>query len=57
MKAYRGTRGMTPLFLLTLVWNCPDRPRGQSSLLFNGQPGLSPGGKAAGAWSWPLTSI
>jgi hypothetical protein len=37
---------------------CPDRLRDPPSLLSNGYQGLFPwGGKAAGAWSWPLTSI
>ena len=40
---------MAPLFLLNLLRNFLDRLRGQSSLLLNGQPGLFPGGKAAGA--------
>jgi len=29
---------------------------GQPRLLFNGFRGLFPGGKAAGPWTWPLTS-
>jgi hypothetical protein len=29
---------------------------GPPSLLSNGYRGLFPGGKAAGAWTWPLTS-
>jgi hypothetical protein len=29
---------------------------GPSNLLYNGYRGLCPGGKMAGAWSWPLTS-
>jgi hypothetical protein len=35
---------------------CPDRLCGPPNLLHNGYRGLFPGGKAAGAWSWPLTS-
>jgi hypothetical protein len=34
-----------------------DRFWGPPSLLSNGYRGSFPGGKAAGAWSWPLTSI
>jgi len=30
---------------------------GLFSLLSSGYQGSSPGGKAAGAWSWPLTFI
>jgi hypothetical protein len=36
--------------------NRPDRLWGPPNLLFNGYRGSFPGGKAAGAWSWPLTS-
>jgi hypothetical protein len=37
---------------------CPDWLWGPPSLLFNGYSGLFfPGGKAAVAWSWPLSSI
>jgi hypothetical protein len=35
----------------------PDRLWSQPSLLSNGYRGLTPGGKAARAWSWPLISI
>jgi hypothetical protein len=35
----------------------PDRLWGPPNLLYNGYWGLFHGGKAAGAWSWPLTSI
>jgi hypothetical protein len=35
----------------------PERLWGPSSLLSNGYQGLFPGGKAAGAWGGPLTSI
>jgi hypothetical protein len=35
---------------------CPDRLWGPPNLLYNGYQELFPGGKAAGAWSWPLTS-
>jgi hypothetical protein len=35
----------------------PGRLWGPPSLLFNGYRGFLPGGKAAGAWSWPLPSI
>jgi hypothetical protein len=34
----------------------PDRLWGPPNLLKNGYRGLFTGGKAAGAWSWPLTS-
>jgi hypothetical protein len=34
----------------------PDRFWGPLNLPFNGYWGLFPGGKAVGAWSWPLTS-
>jgi hypothetical protein len=34
----------------------PDRLWGPPNLLYNRYWGLFPGGKAAGAWSWPLTS-
>jgi hypothetical protein len=34
----------------------PDRRWGPPNLLYNGYRGLFPGGKAAGVWSWPLTS-
>jgi hypothetical protein len=34
----------------------PDRLWGPTNLLYNGYRELFPGGKAAGAWSWPLTS-
>jgi len=33
----------------------PDRPWGPPSLLSQWVPGLSPGGKATGAWRWPPT--
>jgi hypothetical protein len=33
----------------------PDRFCGPPNLLYNGYRDLFPGGKAAGAWSWPLT--
>jgi len=37
---------------------CPERLCGSPSLLPNGYyQGLFPWGKAAGAWSWTLTSI
>jgi len=36
---------------------CPDRLWGPPSVIFNGYRGLLPRGKAAGTWSWPLTSI
>jgi hypothetical protein len=35
----------------------PDRLWGPPSLLSNGYQGIFSGGKAAEAWSWPLTSI
>jgi hypothetical protein len=35
---------------------CPDWLWGPPNLLYNGFWDLFPGGKAAGAWSWPLTS-
>jgi len=35
----------------------PERLWGPPSLLQVGTRGSFPGGKAAGAWSWPLTSI
>jgi hypothetical protein len=34
----------------------PDKLWDSPNLLCNGYRGLFPGGKAAGAWSWPLTS-
>jgi hypothetical protein len=34
----------------------PDRPWGSPNLLYNGYWGFFPGGKAAGAWNWPLLS-
>jgi hypothetical protein len=34
----------------------PDQLWGPPNLLYNGYWGLFPGGNAAGAWSWPLTS-
>jgi hypothetical protein len=34
----------------------PDRLWGPPNLPYNGYRELFPGGKAAGAWSWPLTS-
>jgi hypothetical protein len=36
---------------------CPDLLWGPSSLLSDGYQGSFPGGKAAGAWSWPVTSF
>jgi hypothetical protein len=35
----------------------PERLWGPPSHLSNGNQVLFPGGKVAGAWSWPLTSI
>jgi hypothetical protein len=35
---------------------CPGRLWGPPNLLYNGYLEIFPGGKAAGAWSWPLTS-
>jgi hypothetical protein len=35
----------------------PDRLCGPPSLLSNGYRGPFPGGKAAGAWSWPLQVV
>jgi hypothetical protein len=34
----------------------PDRPWGSHSFLFSGYWGSSLGGKATGAWSWPLST-
>ena len=34
----------------------PDRPWGLPSLLYNGYR-VFPGGKADGAWRWPLTPV
>jgi len=40
-----------------LSYICMGRLWGPPSLLSNGYRGSFIGGKAAGAWSWPLTSI
>ena len=40
------------------VWDVPEPSRlaqGLPSLLYNGLPGLFPGGKVARAWCWPVT--
>jgi len=44
---------MGNFFLVTVS----DQNWGPSCLVSNGYRRLLPGGKAAGAWSWPLTSI
>jgi hypothetical protein len=36
--------------------SCPDRFWGPPNLLYNRYQGSFPGGKAASAWSWPLSS-
>jgi hypothetical protein len=44
-----------PVRIITSPYR-PDRLWGPPNLLYNGYRELFPGCKAAGAWSWPLTS-
>jgi hypothetical protein len=54
---YQWVRVRVPVGARILISPCrPNRLWGPSSLLSNGYWGLFPGGKSAGAWSWPLTT-
>jgi hypothetical protein len=54
------TRGWISVSVKSKIFSSPGRPDrlwDPTSLLFSGYWGCFPGGKAAGAWSWPLTSV